>query len=363
MNLPTASVHIIGSKQFGGAERFFVRLVEALHGRGHEVIAVHRTVSRVGKVLDPDIPRVELPMFNNIWDRYSPYRIRSLVKHRRPDIVQTYMGRATCMTHLPAKSKSIQVARLGGFYKIKGYYEHAHAWVANSRELRDYLMEQGLPADRIYRIGNFVDIFPPVTETELDALRRSYRIPADAILIFSLGRLIGIKGFDDLLNAFSRLPAEVGGRPLWLMIVGDGPLRAALARRAEQLQIDDRVCWPGWQDDPQPFYDLAAVFVCPSTRETLGNVILEAWAHRLPVVSTATSGARELVREGENGLLTPCADPGALAGRLLTLIREGESGWSKLAENGLKTLSENHSQQSVVSAYLEMYRELMRKYQ
>lgn len=362
MNAVISSVHIIGSKQFGGAERFFVRLVEALHHHGHDVLAVHRAISRIGRVLDPAVPRVELPMFNNIWDRYSPYRIRSLVKRRGPDIVQTYMGRASCMTHLPARSKSLQVARLGGFYKIKGYYEHAHAWVANSRELRDYLVKQGLPADRIYRIGNFVDILPPASAQELDALRRSHGIPADAILIFSLGRLIGIKGFDDLLNAFSRLPREVGGRPLWLMIVGDGPLRKPLARLAEQLRIEHRVSWPGWQDDPLPYYDLAHIFVCPSSRETLGNVILEAWSHRLPVVSTATSGARELIRDGENGRLVPCGDPGLLAEQLIALIREGEPAWQKLAEQGLATLAQNHSRQSVVSAYLEMYRELIGKY-
>ena len=362
MSGPLHSMHIIGSWQFGGAERFFLRLVEALHQSGDRVTAVYRGKSRVRQALAGQIERIELPMFNNIWDFYSPLKIRALVKQRRPDIVQTYMGRASHMTRIGRGWKSLHVARLGGFYKVRGYYEHADAWVANSRELYEYLAAQGLPRERLYRIGNFVAIEPPTAAADLAALRRRSGIPAEALIIFSLGRLIEIKGFADLLEAFSRLPRTIGGRPLWLMLAGAGPLRKPLLHRAEQLSITDRVCWPGWQDQPGPLFDLADLFVCPSIRETLGNVILEAWAHRLPVVATATSGARELIRDGVNGLLCPRRDPAALAERCSLLLREGAATRENLAAAGMTSLISAHSQPAVVAAYRDMYWELIRKY-
>ena len=93
-------------------------------------------------------------------------------------------------------------------------------------------------------------------------------------MLFSLGRLIAKKGFADLLEAYARLPAEPGGRPLRLVIAGDGPDRAAHEEAARRRGHGGRVHWAGWQDDPEPFYALADLFVCPSRHEPLGNCLL-----------------------------------------------------------------------------------------
>ena len=71
-----------------------------------------------------------------------------------------------------------------------------------------------------------------------------------------------------------------------LVIVGDGPLNAPLRSYADQLGIGQQVRWAGWQLDPHPYYQLADLFICPSRHETLGNVILEAWAHNRAVLTT-----------------------------------------------------------------------------
>ncbi|MCP4690382.1 MAG: glycosyltransferase, partial [Desulfobacterales bacterium] len=328
-----------------------------LNERDYPALAVHRPGSPVGGALSGETRRKRVPMRNG-WDVFSAFSIRRLVREERPAIVQTYMGRATRLTRLPRKSRAVHVARLGGYYKIKGYYEHAHAWVANTRGLRDYMVREGLPADRIYHIGNFVDAPASAEKETLDALRASLEIPPDAIILFSLGRLIDIKGFDDLLDAFARLPRDVGGRPVFLVIAGDGPLAEPLHRQADGLNISQRLRWAGWRDDATPFYHLADIFLCPSRRETLGNVILEAWAHQLPVISTMTPGGLELIVEGENGLLSPLDDPGALSARIHELLKAGPASWMRMAQKGGETLAENHAREAVIRAYLDMYEEL-----
>lgn len=353
------SMHIIGSSELGGAESFYTRLVPALAAvNGHEAIAVTRRGGQVSQMLQESIRQHCVPLRNG-WDLSSVLAIRSLIRRLRPDIVQTYMGRATRLTRVPRRSAAIHVARLGGLYKIDSYYRHADAWVGNTRAVCDHLVRAGLPARRVYRIGNFVDIPPPTPSELLSGVRREQHIPEGAVVLFALGRFIGKKGFEDLLAAFARLPAAVGGRPLLLIVAGDGPDANALASLAKALKIERRIRWVGWQTDPTVFFHLADVFVCPSREEPLGNVILEAWAHGLPVVSTGTAGACELIRPGDDGLVVEPVDPAALAGCLAELLAAGSSVWRDFAERGRQTLQARHSKAAVVSDYLSMYEELL----
>jgi len=353
----TDSLHIIGSKQFGGADHFYVRLVRALNERGHRAVAVTRPNTPISDALDGVVEQINVPM-RNVWDIFSVMTIRRLVRDSQAPIVQTYMGRATRLTRIPRRSQAVHIARLGNCYKIKGYYEHAHAWVGNTRGVCDYLVSNSLPAKRVYLIGNFVEIHPATDSAKLIELRDSLNIPGEAMIIFSLARFIPIKGIDDLLVAFSQLPKEAHGRPLYLVIAGDGPLREQLEAQAETLALTPHLRWVGWQNDPTPYYDLADVFVCPSREETLGNVILEAWARRVPVVSTRTPGALGLIQDRDNGFLAPCDDPAVLAKILLEVLESGSSTWQSIAEKGSQALAANHSRETVVSAYLALYEEL-----
>jgi glycosyltransferase involved in cell wall biosynthesis len=353
------SLHILGSRQFGGADQFYVRLVRALHEAGQPVTAVNRAGSPVAKTLaGVGIEQIHLPLANQ-WDVWSLLKIRQLVAAREPCIVQTYMGRATRLTRLPAKTRAVHIARLGGFYKIDGYYRHAHAWIGNTRAICDYLVRSGLPAARVYHIGNFVPKPLAVSEEHLAGLRRLHDIPAEARVLFALGRLIGKKGFDDLLRALARLPREVAGRPVLLLVAGDGPEAEALRALARELGQDDRVRWLGWQNPPDAGYALADVFVCPSRHEPLGNVILEAWNHRLPVVSTRTDGAVELIEDGRTGLLCACGDEQGMAGQIENLLEATDDQRRSLGEAGHSHLMSRYSRDVILAAYFALYDSLM----
>jgi glycosyltransferase involved in cell wall biosynthesis len=354
------SLHIIGSRQMGGAERFFARLVTALNEQEHHAVAMIRPKSPLRSALHGEIRQTHVSMRNG-WDALSLRSIRCFIRNERPRIVQTYMGRATRLTRVPAHSPSIHVARLGGYYKIKGYYEHPHAWVGNTKGLCDYLIGNGMPSDRVYCIGNFVEVHRPIVAQQLENLRQSLAVPHDAIILFALGRFNYQKGYEDLLKAFSLLPLRIESRPVRLLIAGEGPLGAALRSEARRLNIDDRTIWLGWQDDPSPYFEMADIFVCSSHHETLGNVILEAWSHRLPVIATDAPGPAELINDGENGILTSRRDPEDLARAIHRLTGGGDQLRSYLAENAMKTLLANHTKETILGRYLAMYDELEKK--
>lgn len=348
------SLHLLGSHETGGAERFFVRLVEALERRGHPVAAVLRRDSPVDALLAPGIERIHLP-FASKWDLYTRCRIARLVRQRRPAVAQSYMGRATRLTHVPPDAGTLHVARLGGFYRLRGYYEHAHAWVGNTRAVCAHLLAAGFAPERVACIGNFVPLPAPVHADAVAALRTQLALPPGAFVLLALGRLLPKKGFADLIDAFARLAPTLDERPLVLVIGGDGPEREALQQAAARPGLQGRVHWTGWVNDPAPCYALADLFVCPSRHEPLGNVILEAWAHERPVVSTRHEGAREIATDGVDALLAPMADPAGLAAALQRALDLGDAGRARLGQAGWITSQREHGEEQVVAAYLGLY--------
>ncbi|WP_019625018.1 glycosyltransferase [Thioalkalivibrio sp. ALJT] len=353
------TLQIIGSKKLGGAEGFFIRLHEAFNrAEGLSSVAVTPPSSALNASLSPP---VETRAMRSVYDPFSRLALARLVRRSRPDIVQTWMGRATRSVRLSPARLPVHVARLGGFYE-PGRYRHAHALVGNTRAICDFLVRSGIPASRISCIGNFVTMPAPASEFQLQALRRERGIPADALIVFSLGRLHENKGFDTLIRAVERLPSVAGGRPVHLLLAGDGPLKTELQTQARDSGAASRIHWLGWQPNPSPYFYLADLMVCPSRHEPLGNVLLEAWAHRCPVVSTRTHGALELIEDGVSGLLCDIDDPEQMTAQIQTLLSAAPSQREGLIEQGLRTLDARFSERAIVQAYRGLYRQLLEKF-
>jgi len=147
-------------------------------------------------------------------------------------------------------------------------------------------------------------------------------------LIVSVGRLVEKKGFPDLIAACARL--KQAGRQFRCAIYGEGPLRAQLSALIEQLELADCVTLAGERGQAEliPIIQHADIFALApfvtgdGDRDGIPNVLVEAMACGLPVVSTVVAGIPELVRHGENGLLTAPHDVGALADALALLLRD-----------------------------------------
>jgi glycosyltransferase involved in cell wall biosynthesis len=351
-----SSVHIIGGEALGGAELFYVRLINALQAQQQHVLSINIPNSQVSTRLQADVAQIHVPM-RGIWDWTSRWQIGAILRRHQPNIIQTYMGRATRLTHLDPRQHPIHVARLGGYYDLKGY-RHAHAWIGNTRGICDYLINNGLPVARIAHIGNFVDLPAASSPDLLAGWRRQLHIPEEALILVAVGRLHPVKGFEDLLAALSTVGSTLYRRPLYLVIVGDGPLNIRLRNYADQIGVSKRVCWVGWQLDPHPYYELADLLICPSRYETLGNVILEAWAHGCAVLSTQTAGALELITDGEDAWLVPPQQPQALANGIRQLLAD-EPLREWLAANGRTKVEKHYNQQHIVSAYLNLYQRLL----
>ena len=173
-----------------------------------------------------------------------------------------------------------------------------------------------MPDERIRVIGN--PAWPAVAASVGTHLDRSS--PATRTVL-AVGRLTPQKGFDLLLEAFARIAADFTD---WrLVILGSGTDRDALVEQATQLGIAESVELLGWTAEVASWFSNADLFVLSSRYEGFPNVLLEAMAAGVPVISfDCESGPREIVRHELDGLLVPAGDVAALASAMQRLMAD-----------------------------------------
>jgi len=168
----------------------------------------------------------------------------------------------------------------------------------------------------------------------------------DVALILSVGRLVEKKGFPDLIAACALL--KQAGRRFRCEIYGEGPLHGQLSEQIEQLGLADCVVLAGecGQAELIPIFQRADMFALApfvtddGDRDGIPNVLVEAMACGLPVVSTAVAGIPELVRQGENGLMVGPRDVPALADALAMLL-ENRPSRQRMAAQARATVVEH----------------------
>ena len=323
----------------GGAELFFERLAGAFHVAGvRQRLMIKPDPDRMARLSAAGLA-VTGCGFSPLLTALHQRQIANAVRREKPDVILSWMNRATATT--PATGRP-HVARLGGFYNLK-YYRNCDWLVANTRDIADYLIAEGVPAQRVHHQINFV---PDGIDGPKFTAPDSHRPDHDGPVIAALGRLHANKAFDILIRALAKLPQGT----LWL--AGEGPEREMLGALAAELGIAERVHFIGWQDAPQSVIRGADLLVCPSRHEPFGNVIAEGLACARPVISTASNGGRELIEDGVNGLLVPVDDADAMADALRQVI--GDSALAtRLAAGGRRHWERHLSPRRVTADWID----------
>ncbi len=295
-----------------------------------------------------------------------------LLKKLRPDIVHTRNLAALDGT-LPAALARVpvrihgehgrDVADLDGSnvarQRLRRFFKpFVHRYVALSKELENYLLEKiGVPSDRVTQLYNGVDtvLFHPAC-----GMRESLPIagfaPADAFVIGTVGRMQSEKDQLTLARAFVALMQMAPGseRQLRLVMIGDGPLRAAAADLLKKAGLSDVIWLPGDRNDVAEIMRGLDLFVLPSLAEGISNTILEAMASGLPVVATSVGGNPELVMHGQTGTLVPPSDPNKMALAIHDYVLNPEKG--KLQGSAARMRVEQFfGLDTMVKKYMDLY--------
>jgi glycosyltransferase involved in cell wall biosynthesis len=292
------------SRGFAGTERATAEMCNA-HVREHALLLILRRGNRGAggaSIRDHLDRRVQVIEVGNWWPRAA---VRTALERFAPDVVHAHLRRSTrVLARIRPDAATIATLHLSvngpHFAAMNGLICIA-AW--QQRDIpRDYrgqsffINESMIPARRL-------------EPEEIAARRAELGVCGPEYLIGAVGRLAYSKGFDLLIEAFRRAALPTAR----LAILGAGREQARLARLARQA--GPRVKLTGFRGDVKEYYQAFDLFVCPSRREPLGRVVLEALDAGVPVLASAADGPAELLARF-GGDLVPVGDVAALSARL-----------------------------------------------
>jgi len=190
---------------------------------------------------------------------------------------------------------------------------------------QEIIQEFGVPADKIRVIYNAIDSqrFLPPTEAGREALRRQYQLPVEATCLIYVGSGFERKGLEAAIKAIAPTDRH-------LLVVGKDKDEKRYQALCATLGCRHRVHFFGMQTSTLPFYQMADALLLPTLYDPFPNVILEAMACGLPVITTPTCGGSEFIRAGSNGYVCDALDIDALQSAVMALpkqalgSREGE---------------------------------------
>ncbi|MGR6468852.1 glycosyltransferase [Rhizobium sp. PAMB 3182] len=327
----------------GGAEKFFVHLVNGLARRGVKQTCVIRPDRIWKKDIEPAARIIESNFRNVHPDRILlPIKVMRIAKRERPDALFSWATRASRL--MPAYKGCIKISRLGDYPTNLSYFDNTDVLVCNTPDIAVHVRESLGWTRGVEVISNFTDT------TEVAPIDRAMVDTPDGVpVVMSMGRFVPRKEFALLTAAVAKLP----GVYLWL--AGEGEERANVEKLAADLGISDRVRFLGWQEDTRPYVAASDIFVMPSNHEPLGNVILEAWAQTRPVVSSRSEGPSWFMRDEENGLLVDIGDEDGFSKAIERLINDKALA-AKIAAGGHQTVKGQFSEDAICDAYIELFK-------
>ena len=374
MNHPAAPrltlriVHVVLDLHEGGLERLVTDLVLDARSSGDQPhVVCLRQAGQLAAELAPHeisvIPQGRLSML-------APVGLAAHFRRLAPDVVHLHSG---------VWFKGAYAARLAGAGPVV-FTDHGRphpdplasrlldglgarltsTTVAVSKELGAYLIRRlRVPAARLRVIPNGIHLMDPPDEATRISVRGELGLPPGVAVVGSVGRLDRVKAYDRLLEAVAGLLGKsdrTAPSPV-LLLIGDGPERAALEAQAEALDLRKAVRFLGWRSDARRLLAALDLFVLPSDSEGTSVALLEAMAAGVPVVATAVGGTPSVLGKSGAGLLVPAGDTAALVQAMATMLRD-PGGRQSAGRKGRQRVQEAYSFEGMAAAYRTLYAEL-----
>jgi glycosyltransferase involved in cell wall biosynthesis len=380
---------VIARLNMGGPALHVAYLSDGLRDRGYDTTLVagslalgEESMAVVAERLG--VPVVTIPELHReispLLDLRAAYRLADLIREVRPQILHTHTAKAGTIGRLAARllggaGPPIVVHTFHG-HVLRGYFDPVRStafrllerWLARrttaliavSPEVRDDLVSLGVaPREKftVVRLGIELD---ERVGTDSDGpraeTRRALGIPADRFVVGWIGRMTGVKRTDDVLLAVRALRER--GVDTVLCMVGDGPDRDAVERRAHQLGIVRDSLFLGYQEEVASYYAAFDALILPSANEGTPVSAIEALACGRPVVATRVGGVPDVVRDGVDGFLVEPGDVDAMAERLSALAADPPLR-HRMGEAGRASVHERYSVERLLDDIDALYRRLL----
>ena len=352
---------VAGTLGQGGAERQLLLMARALKALGTDVrvYCPYRDEYYAPKLLAENIPV--------IWFGKVPFnamRFLNLTQHLirfRPHVIQAahfhmnlpvnVLGRATRSVALAASrsdiAREISACKPLGIWGVRT----AVKLIANSNASKASAIRLGIADDKVTVLSNVIDL----EEFDRTCSANTREFPeSNSVWSAAVGTLTQNKRFDLFLRAVARAKQDEPQLKAW--IAGDGPERCTLQELSVSLGLSQKILrFLGRRNDVPSLLRQANVFIIASHCEGCPNVLLEAMAARLPIITTPAGDAAQIVEAAQAGFVVPHGDVEAMAGRLAQLSRSTDLR-ARLGANGRRFVETHHSADQIGMRLLQIYR-------
>lgn len=325
-------LHIDTERGWRGGQQQAAYLFEGMRDRGYHTAFVCKQASKFERYcIEKNLPYMSLGMRSEL-DVRSAYRIARICKRHQFNILHLHSAHALALGLLArallSGVKLVAVRRVD-FHSKKNLFsatKYRHKYldkiVCISDAIKDVLIEEGVPADKLLTIHSGVD-FGRYRNISLPSdFRQQEGLPKDHIIVGTIAAIAGHKDYPNLLKA-ARIVLDRHDATTFCAI-GDGKDREKIKNLAIDLNLGDRFLFKGHREDIGEFLKSFDIFVLASKLEGMGTSILDAQSVGLPVVASRTGGIPEIITDGFNGILVPPQDELALANAILNLIENKE---------------------------------------
>lgn len=373
---PVRIMHVVPRLGLGGTEKTLLRLIGELGTEEfeHSICAVRG----VDKAFVRDAS-LELPLFSagtpDPGFQFPLFRLAKIMRKVRPQIVHSrnfgaldavLAARLARVPFVIHSEHGYELEILGGLplrrrLLCRALYSAANSVFTVTEDLRTFHARQSwLPCSRfdVLQNGINIDLFSnkPLLGRRF---RDDFKIPADRLVVGSVGRLVPIKGHRTLLEGSELAVAR--GVNLHVVLVGAGPELENLRSYAESSSsLNGRVTFVGASTRVPDALNAMDIFVLPSAAEGMSNTVLEAMASERPIVLTSAGGNVELVKDGVEGFFFCRGDKVSLAA-LIARLGADAALRQALGQAGRKRVESNFSLVRMISRYRQLYLSLARQ--
>ncbi len=321
-----AFVNFIGTEKFGGGEKWMVSAGSQLAAKGHDVIMIGIKDSKfLDHAMKAAIPSLGISRLQQATGLYLMTIARRLFT-QKTDILICNLNTDVRTTGVIAKmiGTPVILARHG----LLSYDKKRWRYKASATHILDGIITNSTTIKNIYDGHEWFDkqfvkvIYNGITIPQ--HVRQhdfSKQFPGKKI-VYSAGRLSEQKGFTYLIEAASILKKT--NNDLLFVVSGEGKLESELKKQALDAGLEESFIFSGFASDIYPYLKGCDLFVLSSLFEGMPNVVMEAMAMQKPVVATDVNGVRELMVDGETGIIVPSKEPLALATAIARIINNPE---------------------------------------
>jgi glycosyltransferase involved in cell wall biosynthesis len=355
---------IITGLGMGGAEKQVVKLADLFDSDGHDVKLVYFLEPAIVKPSRDGVEVISLGVHKSIWGLFQIfYKLLSLIRSIRPDVVHSHMGHANIVTRLcrifvrvPRLVTTAHTPNDGGRFRALAYRltNSLSDVVTNVSEdaVRAFEDKGYAPKGAMICVPNGIDTDQFCFDAESRFSIRKELGCKDEKIIIAVGRMFSVKNYPNLIRAFKKL--SVIHSNVSLFIVGEGPEKERLLELVESLQLSERVRLLGIRHDIPQLLSASDIFAMSSDWEGFPLSIGEAMSVERVVVSTNCGGPSEML--GGCGYIVPIKDDEALSAALTSAIQLSEEAAIEIGRQVRRRVVEEYSISAIAKKWMEIYK-------